>query len=241
MTSVRGAGDQVEAGFPAGRRPDRRNLRRSHPAASHPPRPGRDARGRREGGPLSARFPQSPRGPRVGGCLTFHCSPSSDPAGVCSEPSSVCLRGDGGLCAPRGPPPPSVPGRIASSCGFPNPGLGIFMPRSARNLEGKQDIPTTTPKGTVSTFLASLFTVDEIPGPGGDWQPNACCSQRGSRTFLRFAANGRSDALEARGPGVCFSCFPSIQPKHNLIRFLFFPQREKVNLIWRMTPPSWRW
>ncbi|XP_042098614.1 collagen alpha-1(III) chain-like [Ovis aries] len=201
VTSVRGAGDQVEADFPAGRRPDRRNLRRSHPAASHPPRPGRDARERREGGPLSARFPQSPRGPRVGGCLTFHCSPSSDPAGVCSEPGSVCLRGDSGLCAPRGPPPPSVPGWIASSCGFPNPGLGIFTPRGARNLEGKQDIPPTTPKGTVSTFLASLFTVDEIPGPGGDRQPNACCSQRGSRTFLR----------------------------------------EKVNLIWRMTPPSWRW
>lgn len=47
MTSVRRARDQVEAGFPAGRRPDRRNRRRSHPAAARLPRPGRDRRGRR--------------------------------------------------------------------------------------------------------------------------------------------------------------------------------------------------
>lgn len=60
VTSVRGAGDQVEAGFPAGRRPNRRNLRRS-PGGLAPStaRAGR-ARAARKGSPLSW-VPQSPR------------------------------------------------------------------------------------------------------------------------------------------------------------------------------------
>ena len=101
--------------------------------------------GTREGGgkrpPLSARFPQSPRGPRVGGCLTFHYSPSSEPVGVCSEPSNVCLRGGRGLCAPRGPPPPTVPCWIASPCGFPKLRLGIITSSRRPESRGEAGYP----------------------------------------------------------------------------------------------------
>ena len=56
--------------------------------------------GGRKGSPSRLDSPRSPRGPRMGGCLTFHYPPSSEPAGA----GSVCVRGDRGLCAPRGPP-----------------------------------------------------------------------------------------------------------------------------------------
>lgn len=52
LTSVRRAGDQSEADFSAGRQPDRRNRRPSHPVVARPPRPGRDARGLWGGAPL---------------------------------------------------------------------------------------------------------------------------------------------------------------------------------------------
>lgn len=177
---LRGAGDQIEAGFPAGRRPDRRNLRRSHPAASRPPRPGRDASGRPEGVPLSARLPQSPRGPRMGGCLTFHYPPSSEPAGA----GSVCLRGDRGLCAPRGPTPPSVPGWIASSCGFPRPVLGIITRSRRPESRGELGYPHHYPKGH-PLYLPSL-TFHCGRDPRARWRSaTQCLLLRGARGLSR--------------------------------------------------------
>lgn len=87
-------------------------------------------------------------------------------------------------------------GRIASSCGFPNQVQG-FMPRSARNLEGKQDIPTTTPKGTVST--PSLLHFSRWAESQGQWRLATvlAAAHRGLMDFLEDLANGRSDALEA--------------------------------------------
>lgn len=111
MTSVRRAGDQVGTGFAAGRRPDRRHRRRSHPAAARLPRPGRDRRGRRGKGP--PRLGPQPRR-RLAGRLAFHHRVNSNPEG----PQESARGGDRSLraanrgrCAGRNsrPPPVGIP------------------------------------------------------------------------------------------------------------------------------------
>lgn len=174
---LRGAGDQIEAGFPAGRRPDRRNF------AVHPRQPralggqGGTRAGGRKGSPSRLDSPRSPRGPRMGGCLSFHYPPSSEPAGA----GSVCVRGDRGLCAPRGPPPPSVSGWIASSCGFPRPGLGIITRSRRPESRGELGHPHNHPRG-YPLYLPCL-TFHGGRDPRARWRSaTQCLLLRGARS-----------------------------------------------------------
>lgn len=81
-TSARGAGDQVEADFPAAAGQTAETFASSHRAASHPPRPGRDVRERREGAPSRRDSPSLRAAHGCGRMSNFSPSPSSDPAGV---------------------------------------------------------------------------------------------------------------------------------------------------------------
>lgn len=147
--------------------------------AVHARRP-RALRGRPEGVPVSARLPQSPRGPRMGGCLTFYYPPSSEPAGA----GSVCVLGDRGLCAPRGPPPPSVPGWIASSCGFTRPGLGIITRSRRPESQGELGYPHNHPKG--HPLYLPCLTFHGGRDPRARWRSaTQCLLLRGARGLSR--------------------------------------------------------
>lgn len=167
---------------------------------------GRTRAGGGKGPPLSARFPQSPHGPRVGGCLTFHYSPSSEPAGVCSEPSSVCLRGDRGLCAPRGPPPPTVPGWIASPCGFPKLGLGIITSSRRPESRGEAGYPHHHSKGHRLHLPCLTFHGGRFQGPVEIGNP-MLAAHRGARGLSCLQLTGDQVPLRHKAPEFAFHVF----------------------------------
>ena len=160
LTSVRRTGDQAEADVSAGRQPDRRNRRPSHPVAARPPRPGRDGRGRREGNPVSS-IPQPRRGrQRVSPFTTRRVlTPPARAVSACwaiagcAQLTVACARGGNSrrrqptslapVCPRRGRKLPPGP---------PDQGLGLSSAPCTRSSRVSRTPQTTAPPPSLPHF-----------------------------------------------------------------------------------------
>ncbi|XP_046952238.1 proline-rich protein HaeIII subfamily 1-like [Lynx rufus] len=171
MTSVRRARDQVQAGFPAGRGPDRRNRRRSHPAAARLPRPGRVRRGRR-GTDLSAR-PPAPAAAGRGARLSLpahHRRPRSTPSPSHREPE---ISAPPPAAAPRPPPtsdPSSLPNTSRDSPLRSPKAQDPFPPQAPREPGFPPPRHTAYRKPRSSPFHSPLQTKGHFPSTPGSTQ-----------------------------------------------------------------------
>lgn len=213
MTSVRRARDQVEAGFSAGRGPDRRNRRCSHPAAGKGPA---HAAGEET---LLARSPHHWLRPAEG--LAFH-SQNRDPHGaraLCARRAHSQLgaahwavfarEGFARTARPGSRAPPTHAGSQAQDplpvpayplqtpASFPRPrGLEIIWCSKRPELEGRQN-PT---KGCHSAFNASLSAVDKPRGAAEEQRPATYrfLRTKGDGNFPKFEANVADNVLPRR-------------------------------------------